>query len=279
MRYISTLSFICASLAFAIGISVSPGTFVIQDVPIGEQYDISKRVGYTIRISGVSHQTKFILTPRKPSEDGTIATGYYDFPNPEWFSLECDSVDVSPEKAGEVAIWVYLPDDPSLYNRHFLLGVDVSPTVETTRGMLAVGAYLLYRFETLPKADIVPRLQYDELAFVPSAVVFDSLKIGDNRSVNVRVHSGSEAKQTLKLYRLDPESDVAKLTILVTPGFQRAPEGLVFFPEKINLDESGGKLFVQAAISKEMSYPRLEEIIMVENSNGNKAFLRVRLIR
>ncbi len=269
---------IVAGVAFAVGISISPGTFLIQDVPVGKKFDISKQVGYVIKLGRGSSASVYVLTPRKPSEDNTKATGFYDFPDPSWFHLERDTLSLASDSTSYTRMWLELPDDPSLYNRHFLLGVDVSPTVESTKGMIAVGAYLLYRFETEPKEGVVPKLPAGEMAFVPSVVEFDSLGRQANVSKTVKLFRGGGVKTKVKLYRLDPESEVAKYTILLTPGYRRAPEGIVFFPDQITIDpKDGGKLFVQVAYDKPLPYKRLEEIIMAESQFGEKAFLRVRI--
>jgi hypothetical protein len=266
-----------AAIALPIGISVSPGTFLIQDVPLGKTLDITGTVGYKLQVGGVANRTEFTIVPKKPSADGTKATGYYDFPEPDWFKTGALKIIAKSDSFGSTNMWVTLPNDPALYNRHFLLGIDVSPTVETTKGMLAVGAYLLFRFETPAAENVVPSLEKNEMVFVPSIVDFKAYKAGEAQSKNLKLYSSEKSKQVFKLYRLDPESDVAKLTILVSPGYQRAPEGSVFFPEKITLENGVGKLFVQAAFASVLPYPRVEELIIAESPLGNKAFVRVKI--
>ena len=270
--------FLLSIIAVAIGISISPGTFLLQNVPIGKKYDITASAGYRIKIGKESGSTTYILTPRRPSDDGTKATGFYDFPEPSWFHLERDTISLLADSTSTSAMWLKFPDDPSLYNRHFLLGVDVSPTVGSTKGMVAVGAYLLYRFETEPKADVVPNLPDGEIVFVPSVIEFKNLGKSANLSKDLKIFRGGTKKIELKLYRLDPESEVAKYTILLTPGYRRAPENIVYFPKKVTLDKDGGKIFVQVAYDKQLPYKRLEELIIAESPDGKKAFLRVHLI-
>ncbi|HDG67622.1 MAG TPA: hypothetical protein ENG11_00555 [candidate division Zixibacteria bacterium] len=278
-KYLITAAvFLAIAVAFGVGISVSPGTFLIQDVPVGKKFDISEKVGYVIRIGRNSGAGVYVLTPRRPSEDGTKATGFYDFPDPSWFHLQRDTLSLAADSTSYTKMWLELPDDPSLYNRHFLLGVDVSPTLESTKGMIAVGAYLLYRFETEPKEGVVPELPAGEMAFVPSVVEFDSLGRRANVSRTLKLFRGGEVKTRVKLYRLDPESEVAKYTILLTPGYRRAPEGIVLFPDQITIDpKEGGKLFVQVAYDKPPKHKHLEEIIIAESQFGEKAFLRVHI--
>ncbi len=262
-----------------VGISISPGTFLIQDVPLGVEYDITANQGYVIRLSNVSPSAVYILTPRRPSEDNTRATGYYDFPEPSWFHTGQDTLVISAHGYAQTQMWLTMPDDPSLYNRHFLLGVDVSPTIESSKGLLSVGAYLLYRFETLPKEGVKPILHPNEMAFVPSVVTFENVKVGDIRTKELFLYSGDSLRGQCRFYRLDPESDVAKLTILTSPGFRRAPENIVFFPEEGWLSSEGTKFFVQIAIPEEIKFTRIEEIIIAEAPNGNKSFLRVKLLK
>ncbi len=273
------LLLVCASAVFGVGISITPGTFLLQDVPVGKKYDITATKGFVVRIDRAYSSGVYIIKPVIPSADGTKATGFFDFPGTEFFHFERDTLILSDEIKTQSAMWMHLPDDPSLYNRHFLLGVDVSPTVESTSGMLAVGAYLLFRFETEPKTGVVPKLPSGEAVFVPSVIRFDSLGSEANVSQNLKFFVGSKTARKAKFYRLDPESDVAKLTILPTTGFRRAPEGTVFFPAEIRLDENGaGNFFVQVAFEKKLPFKLLEEIILAELPDGTKAFLRVHLV-
>ncbi|RKZ35074.1 hypothetical protein DRQ33_00620 [bacterium] len=261
-----------------LGISISPGTFLLQNVPVGKKYDITSETGYIIRMGKETGSATYVLTPRRPSDDGTNATGFYDFPEPSWFHLEKNILNLNGDEPPNTAMWVEFPDDPSLYNRHFLLGVDVTPIPETTSGMIAVGAYLLYRFETEPKAGVSPKLPKGEIAFVPSVLKFDQLGNKANISKDLKIFRGETKNLKLKLYRLDPESEVARYTILLSPGFHRAPEGIVYFPNQVNINQDSGNLFVQVAFDNGLPHKKLEEIIIAESPDGKKAFLRVHLI-
>jgi len=274
---IAVLVIAVVTFVLGVGISVSPGTFLIQNVPIGEEYSITGRNGFRIRFNKQYSSGVYVLSPKKPSDDGTKATGFYDFPDPDWFHLERDTLILAIDSMKASSMSIEFPNDPSLYNRHFLLGVDVNPTLESTTGMIAVGAYLLYRFETESRADIVPELPSGEMVFVPSVIKFENLGSAENKSQNLKIFLGGKNKRKVKLYRLDPESDVAKLTIFLTQGYQRVPEGVVFFPDEIEIDENGGKMFIQIAFDDRLPFKRMEEIIIAEQPDGNKAFMRVLL--
>lgn len=259
----------------AIGITASPATILLYDVPVGEKFDISSNRGYIISVGGVGYSTWFKLTPRKPSEDNTFATGYFDFENPEWFHIEHESVFVEKDATEKARIWVEFPENPSLYNRHFLLGIDVVPL--TIKGMMGVGAYLLFRFETQENSTAIPKLPHGEFAFVPSKVEFNDVSPGYKKKVRVKLFHGDSTSQTYNLYRLDPSSPVATVTILPYPGFRRVGDEFVKYPKNVNVDVNGGEIEIEVDMKKNLPYPRIEEILIAENKDGKKAFLRILL--
>ncbi|MBN1756556.1 hypothetical protein JW877_10160, partial [bacterium] len=87
------------NLVEGVGLSVAPGTILIEDFPVGDFYDFQEERNYTIRIrNGDDTPHTYTLKAERPSESESRATGFYDIPYPEWFYLEVETVTVA---AGE----------------------------------------------------------------------------------------------------------------------------------------------------------------------------------
>ena len=275
--YLAVLLATIVCLVSAIGIRISPATFLVQDVPVGEFFSITKKYGYIIRISQVPASGYYSLTVKKPSEDGQTATGFEDIPDVNWFYLERETLYISNDSAVTCSIGVNFPDSAPLYNRHFLVGVEIMPIPESVRGNLLLSAELLFRIETEPKAGIKPKISPGEFVFVPSAVDFDSLRPNDTVTVEVKLFSGEST--LCHLSRLDPETPVARKTILPTVGYMRIKESMIEFPESVLATPQGASIPISLKLSGKLPRPRLEEVIIAEADSAVVAFLRVRMRR
>ena len=226
---------ISAVTVFASGISVKPGTILIQEVPLGETYDFETRRGQKIVIGPVATDKTYALYAEPASTGGSEATGFFDFPEPNWFDLEMDTIDIATGEEGHVAMWMTIPDDEGLYNHHWLLGIPITPVVEPGTGeQIQIGVYLLYRIETEAKAGVVPSCARDEVVTAPSRMVFQDVLPGSESSEVIQLFQGRDKSLLFNVHPLDPTSPVAQLTILGTPGFPRLanPEWLEY-PEEV----------------------------------------------
>ncbi len=279
---------LCITLIFAAGISIRPGTILLQDAPVGDLYDFYERRMQSIKIGPAEKDIAYNLYPEKASEGGTKATGFYDFPEPEWFILEKETLEVREGEVGEVRMWLEIPAEDGLYNHHWLLGIPVTPISIPGRGaQIQVGAYLLFRIETEAKSGVVPICAPEEIVAVPSKLEFLEILPGEEITKVVTLFQGRDMSGLYTVKRLDPESDVARLTILGTPGFPRLSEpGWIEYPDTVVIpgaDEGGGPFPVTVNIPSGAQVRRFEEILMFEKvetriQTGNEtrpAFLRI----
>lgn len=258
---------------------ISPGTILLQNIPLGDTIDIARDYGHILRIVSSGRKALYTVRPRKPSADRTSATGYSDIQNPDWFFFENDTVVVPAGGIGKDKFYLYIPSDSSLFNRHFLAGVNVSPIVTKDMGSIVLGAYLLFRVETEAVEGIEPiELQRDEIVFVPSVITFDSVMQGESYTRFVEIYYGGPRHLVSSLARLDPNSDVARYTILLTPGYTRVPDSTWFdceSPVVLTADAPciiGIKLTVPQNVQKK----RYEELLLLDGFQ-KKAFLRIRI--
>ncbi len=264
----------------AASITVSPGTLVLFDAPVGSRYDFARQQGQSIRIGPVDKATTYILSPEPASYGGAQATGYFDFPEPEWFILEAESVTIPKGESDTIPMWLSIPEDDGYYNHHWILGIPITPAVTaTSRTQLQVGAYLLYRFETEAKAEVVPKCAPDEVVVVPSVIEFLDLSPGDSVTEVAEIFQGVEKAQLCSVERLDPKSEVATYTIEGTSGFPRlADTSWVEYPDIIVIpgtEEGGGIFPVTVKIPRDAQVRRFEEILILKGEGIRPAFVRI----
>ncbi len=261
---------------------MSPATLLLHDVPVGESYDLEKEQGIRIRVTNNSDMGfTYLLKPERPSESGTEATGYFDFPEPDWCWFDQDTLEVEAGEEKTVRFFFRIPDSVAYYNRHWLIAIAVTP-LSTTSGeqsSIALGAYLLYRIETESKSGIKPFRLENELITLPSMVSFDNVVAGEEYETTVRLLA--DGRDKVSVYRLDEKSDVAMLTILTTPGFKRMPaRGWLRYDSSVRLNKQGiGDLTLRLVVPETEPLDRqYEELLLLERqSNGEKSFIRVRI--
>ena len=232
--------------AFCSGIKITPGTILIQNIPVGKQFDFFDEQGLTIKIYNTDDYPKrYLLSPNRPGEMNTTVTGYFDIFDPSWFSLDTNSVIVPPKDTAEIGMRVHIPDNPSWYNRHWLVGIDVS---EDTTGKalpgqaIIMGAYLLYRLETEPSDEVVPETIGEEIITVPSVLDFGKVRHGEKYQKTMTVYQKVEPTMHMEIHPLDPESDVAKLTILINQPYQRVKDPDWFsYKKRLSVRNGEGK--------------------------------------
>ena len=269
-----------SGLMLSAGIRIAPATFVVEAIEPGESVELYETYGHIIKIWGGNSLVNYSFEPVKPSESGTKITGYYDFPNPSWFSTEHETLVVLPnlEDPFENKMYLTVPEGDNWYNRHWLLGVNVSPVLRDDMGSIVLGAYLQLRFESSPKADVVPELEYREIVFVPSVLEFNDVEPGKEYLGKVTIFTGNRIPAKYQLYPLDPESPVGKVTILNAPGYRRLPQSdWLYYEPEVHIAQRGlYDLYFSLFIPEKPERKRYEELIMIEGHT--KGFLRVRIV-
>ena len=269
----------CAS-AFGLGFRVSPGTILLHDAPVGKPYDFAAERNQTIRIGPVNYDMTYEIHAEPASVGNSSATGFFDFPNADWFSFAAETVSIAAGEVAELPMWLNIPKDEGLYNHHWLLGIPVTP-IASGKGaaQIQVGGYLQFRFETEAKADVVPKCAQNELVAVPSTVRFEDMLPGMERIEIPKLFHGRAHALMYSVERLDPSSDVARITILGTPGYPRLthPEWIEY-PKEIVVpgsSEGGGPFPITINIPEGAQVRRFEEILLLKNDQTRPAFIRI----
>ena len=277
---ISTLA-IFSSCVFGVGIRVSPGTIVLFDAPVGEVYDFATRRNQSIVIGPVERPTIYELDVEPASVGKSFATGYVDFPNPDWFRIGVDSVFIDEGATSEIPMWLDIPNEDGLYNHHWLLGIPVTPiSVGGSGPQIQVGAYLLFRFETESKIGVIPKCAENEMVSVPSVAEVEEYIPGDSVSLVLELFQGGPLAGIYTVKPLDPTSEVAVYTIKNTPGYPRLKNpDWIQYPDTVVIpgrDEEAGAVFpITIKVPRGEQFRRFEEILMFEGKNTRPAFMRI----
>lgn len=211
---------------YGMGLKVSPGTILLREFPVGDSFDFEEKRNLTLTIKNDNSSTyKYAISPEKPSQSNSDATGYFDIADPDWFSVEPATLSIEAHDVGYAKMYMEIPEDENWYNRHWLLGVSILPISSSKRQgtSIALGGYLLYRFETESKRklSIYPKCETQEIVPVPSRVHFDSVEPGKTYIKKVRLAHSYTHNKKFEAYPLPPSSEVAKLTILTKSPYTR----------------------------------------------------------
>ena len=288
------LTFLMVCSLFSIGIKIQPATFVIQNVEIGKTIDMYNDHGHILRIYGGNRESRYSIEPVKPSDSGTKITGYFDFPNPEFFWTELDTMtvpaDISSSTSDDMAdnpMYMKIPSNDNYYNRHYMLGVNVQPVLNGNSGNVVLGAYLQFRIETEAKTGVVPEVTgRDEIVFVPSVIELKDVEPGKEYLAHVKIYSGMKFNRHFDVKPLDPNSPVGKITILTSPGFKRVQEhSWLSYTSADNIGDddniklklistSPTDLYISLFVPERQKEKRFEELLMIEGDT--KSFLRIK---
>jgi len=269
--------FVLAFLAFGSFIKISPPDFLLQQFPSGKKIDLYEKYGEIIRIYGTDVPLKYQLISVKPSEMNIKITGFYDIPDLDWFSFEDDKVKVPVNGEKLVKIFLKVPADDNYYNRHYFVAASVSPAYEKDDyGSLLMGAILQFRFETLPKADVIPEVSPGEIVFVPSIVEFKDVEVGKEYLYKLKIYSSDEKPTKYTLSTLDPQSDVGRITIERSKGCFRIPpdSSWLYYDSTYTIQKDKPvDLYLTLFLKNQPKYFKHEQILLLEGPT--KGFVRI----
>lgn len=272
------------SCLLGIGIKAVPATILLEEIPLGKTFDFEKEKGIVISIYNDSDQGyKYHISAERPSSSDTKATGYFDFPEPNWCWFDRETVSIYPRSEEKIRLYMRIPDSTYYYNRHWLLAIAITPfeIIGEHEGTasIALGAYLLYRIETQSNIKGTSKKDEQELFTIPSVVEFADVEPSKRYEKTVKIVSPFKNK-SVRIERLDPSSDVAKLTILVGQGFVRLNRlEWLNYDTLVSLKDGTGSLNLklQTPPEKEELNRNYEEILLLK-CEDKKAFVRIRIL-
>ena len=111
------------------GLGISPGVSLIEDAPLGIQYDLGTQ-GLDIQVSNRGDMDDlFEVVAVVPSRDqiASFEAGYEPFPDISWVHLHHETLNIPAHGTAHDSLVLDIPARPDLSNRHFVLFVEASP--------------------------------------------------------------------------------------------------------------------------------------------------------
>jgi len=159
--------------AAKLGLAVSPGGLLLQEIVPGESYDLAERAGVLLTVHNRdSRDHTYALSTHRPSEvaNRRLPPGYADIPDPSWLWFEHDEVVVPARGSTEVKMYLKIPHHERHYNQHWSVSVGVCGRREEGE-TLTLAAYPRFEVETAaaPRSELRLR-PAGGLAFAPSVL-------------------------------------------------------------------------------------------------------------
>jgi len=267
----------------SIGLSVEPGGLLIQQVKLGELYDLDKEVGIPLKISNRDQQPRtYRLSTHRPSEVGNRKwlEGYLEIPDPSWFWFDQETVTVAPESDAHVKMYLKIPQEDRYYNQRWVVSVGVQG--QTAPGeMLALAIYPRYQIETVSQADL-KAIPAGALGLKPSVLSFEELPLGKRQESRVTLYNNEAKSRRYRLSLITIPVDPTREQIVPSPGYRWLPETRWVSVSKGRFRLKGGqarsvKLRVKVPKAVERYGQSWEALLWIEPEEGPPQFVRIQI--
>ncbi|MDI7258431.1 MAG: hypothetical protein QME90_00770 [Thermodesulfobacteriota bacterium] len=258
-------------------LTVEPGGLLIQKVPIGEVYDLSKESGITLKIyNKLDRPITYKISAKRPSETGSgrWMAGYQEIPDPGWLSFGSGEVTIEAQRVGEVKMYLKIPPERGYYNQHWAVTVVVEGQLKPGE-VFALAAYLPFEIETEQKERAGKR-PWGKIRVEPSLLTVRSAE-KEKKKVKIYNNDGEDHKYRIQV-GIPPDRSLTR-RISPSPGHSELPD-----PSWIGISHT--EVVIKQGKMKEVSvWPRLprvlpspgpwETLLWVESESGETAFIRV----
>jgi len=259
------LALLIGASAFGIGIKVSPGAFVVQNVSVGKDHDL----GLDLTITNKSKEEQvFLVKPVLPSKaKRKWLKGYSEIPNPNWFYFTKNEISIKPREEGKLRMHLNIPTSESYHNQHWIVYVNV--TTKLKKGQmfnLAVAPNYMIETKSKEKVDWRP---YGKMGLVPSRV---------EAKKQFRIYNNDKKKHTYKITTYIPQASSEKQDISPTPGYSWIEEAEWVNPVRNEISIKPGKvrtINLQVDVPEDKTDKKYEAIVFVEPVKGLAGFVRV----
>jgi len=279
-----------------VGLAVEPGGLLLQDIALGELYDLAEKTGIFLTIHNRDRNDHtYVITSYRPSEVGNrrLPVGYSDIGDPSWLWFEQSEVRVPAQGAGKVRMFLRIPEDERYRNQHWSVSVGVAGKPEPGE-TLTLAVYPRFEIETAAAPREELRLRpAGAIGFAPSIVTLrprgDSL-VGEfvlcnndskRHQFKLWVALGGELGEGRRVfpsggYEWMPENDWIALQRPIAgvgPGWSA-----IAWPELWLGGQHHVALPVEIRLPPGMSAPApgWEAVAVVQRDDGQLGFVRVR---
>ena len=267
----------------AIGLSVEPGGLLIQNVPVGQLYDMDYWMKMRFKIANDSGMPrKYALRVDKPSRVGVkLLKGYTEIPNPDWFWFEKNEVFVAAGGTAEVKMFLRIPNEDKYANQRWAVAVDVEARPEAEEKLVLALSPVFY-IETEAKA--TPKeLPAGFTALVPGTVVVDHVAIGKRTDGgSATLYNNDSQPHLYTVTSVVPSAEPGRQTISPSPRSSWLPNvGWVKVDKRtIKLGPRERRdLHLRIDVPKDPRWQNQdwETLLYVESEDGLASFARIQI--
>ena len=199
------------------GLSVNPGEFQLENLKIGQSYDLSKIAKpLLIRYSG-AEKCDLVITIYKPPEP---IAGYEVIPDTGWVKIDKDFYPALPGEDVRVAIVLSIPDDEQYLGKRYDVRLSVTARARVPQGKVGLNPAVATRIVFgifKERGTVVEQKRFEEvlqmsrnISFTPTELYLDDVPVG--KEVDVK----KEFKKSMKLSNLN-ESAISLIMKCWTP--------------------------------------------------------------
>ena len=254
---------------------MEPGGLLIQQVSIGETYDLHNGTGISLKVyNRQDRPAAYRISAHKPSAAGSgrWMPGYMEIPDSSWLSFDKNEVTIEQQGVGEVNLYLKVPDDAVYYNQHWAVTVSIEG-VATPEEAIAMAAYLPFEIETESREGTGKR-PWGKIGVEPSMLNFHA---GKKQKIKIYNSSDKDHKYQIRV-GVPPNTFPARRPGL-SPGYGEIPEASwIGISNKDILIRQGKMIEVTVLLHLPEKLPAhgpWEAIIWVESDDGDTAFARI----
>ncbi len=285
-----------AAAPLTVGLAVEPGGLLLQDISLGELYDLAEKTDIFLTIHNRDRNDHtYIVSSYRPSEVGNrrLPAGYADIVDPSWLWFEQSEVRVPAQSFGKVRMFLRLPEDERYRNQHWSVSVGVAGKPEPGE-TLTLAVYPRFEIETATATREELRLRpAGEIAFAPSIV---TLHPQDGRFVGEFVLCNNDAKRHQFKLWVAPGGELGEdRKIFPSGGYEWLPDKWIKLRRPaagsgpgwsaISWPELwlGGQRHVTVSVEVELPAATLvpstgwESVVIVQRDDNKLGFVRVRM--
>ncbi|MFQ5801940.1 MAG: hypothetical protein ACE5JQ_03470 [Candidatus Methylomirabilales bacterium] len=268
----------------SLGLKVSPGALLIQNVFLGKLYDVYKESGIRLTIHNQSDTARtYVLSAHLPSDIGAQRwlEGYSEIPDLSWFWFDQQEITIKADGVGYVKMYFEIPKEERYYNQNWVLALGIKGKPEAGPTIL-LAAYPKIQIETESKEAVRARPD-GPIGLEPSVIVIKNLPLGTKGQATLRLYNNDVDTRRYRLASKTFPLQTGELSpIPLSPGYEWIPEPKWIAP-------NSGRVRVgpkeRAAVSLSIKIPKdqdhrgrkWESIVFVESEDGRTRFARVQI--
>lgn len=280
------LLFLLNSTSYCLGILTDFNNIFVENLQIGNEYNLTQLVNLPLRVKNLSKQkVKIRIQPISPSSI-SLKEGFEAVPSTCWVVIKNPDFWVEPDSFGISDVVIKIPNDKSLCGRKFQVNIwCYVDATEITDTLLMVtpgveGRFFFSISENVSRQKIKPVDIDFEVEPKEFNIIVSSTKMVLG---SIRIRNNSKRDFVYHLNQVDPD----KVNITLKQGYNKLPVGsLCFVPQQLKIKskktaESLIELCIDEMIEYQKKYFAVVEVQVlgkgISASKYIKIFIEVKL--